>query len=131
MPATPRGGFLPSHKVSDTTVAYEFSNRLEGEDLPSGPFNQPAHVFPPNSEAPSRKASNYLVPRPSAFLILQGNQTKNSADLVVRRSVVFGDLGLNNHLRIRPTRDDEVRSLIEARNTLGASGLVEANTGPS
>jgi len=112
-------------------MAHEFCNRLEGEDLPPGPFNQPTHIFPPNSEAPSGKAGNHLVPRPSVFLIRQGNQTKNTADLVARRSVVFGDLGLNNHLRIRPTRDDEVRSLIEARNTLGASGLVEANTGPS
>ena len=112
-------------------MAHEFSNRLEGEDLPSGPFNQPAHILPPNSEASSRKAGNHFVPRSPVFFIGQSNQTENAADLVVRRSVVFGDLGLNNHLRIRPTRDDEVRSLIEARNTLGASGLVEANTGPS
>jgi len=41
-----------------------------------------------------------------------------AGDLVTRRAIVFGYLGLDDNLRIELARYDEIRRLIESRNLL-------------
>jgi hypothetical protein len=53
----------------------------------------------------------------------------HAGDLVPRRTVVLGYLGLDNDLRVELAGNDEIRRLIEAGDTLCPFRLTEANAG--
>ena len=58
---------------------------------------------------------------------VERGQVLDARDLVARCAVVFGQLGLNDDLRVELARDDEIGGLIEARYLLGPLGLAIAD----
>ncbi len=53
----------------------------------------------------------------------------NSRDFISGRSVVFGDFGLYNYFGVEFIRDNKIRSLVKAGNSLGTFRLPVTDTG--
>lgn len=121
---------LPGTKLLQARIGDESIQRLEGEHFSACGEKQLFHILSAHPKTASGNTGNNLVFGRVRRLSLktQGSEVLNPSDFVTGRTVVFGDLGLDNDLRVIFIRDDEVRSLVEAWNLLGPFGLAVADS---
>src|SRR5262249_33619475 len=92
---------------------------------------QLSHHLSPLSEATAVDASHHLVPGASFgdVLVALSGEIHDPGDLVPRRPIVTGDLGLDDDGRADLVGNAEVRCLPKSPDSLGALGLPRGNPG--
>ena len=96
-------------------------DRGQCEDHAIGCHEQPAHVIAPDFEAAASDAGDDIIVE--AVLVAQRAEALHAGHLVARRAVILGQLRLDDHGRVEFIRDDEVRRLVEAGDSLRPLGL--------
>ena len=103
--------------------------RLQSEDFSARGQEHLPHVFAANAEASTGDAGDYFVfglaARDTSHAEL--SQVLDTRHLVASSAVVFGNLCLDDDLRIEFVGHDEIRSLIKACNPLCPLCLSEAD----
>ena len=93
----------------------ELGEVLEGEDLTPGREEQLLHVLAADAESAAGNARDHFEPGLALWLTFraEGGEVLDARHLVAGCSVVFGELRLDDDMRIELIWDDEVRCLVE------------------
>jgi len=120
------GHVASSHPVlPNARTFYQLMHRRKRKDLTIRCLQQSAHVFASHFESPARDASYHVIV--FVLIVAQRAQPLYACDLVACRTVILCQFCLDQRSRREFVWDDEIGSLIESWNTLGAGCLAKAD----
>ena len=101
-------------------------HRDQREHLAVRRLKQTAHILTAHLKAAPGDAGDHVVI--PALLVPQRAQALNARDLIARRAIILGQLGLDESNRRKLIRDNEIRRLVESGNP-PITDLMIPNTG--